>query len=733
MTKRRKSTGKKRRPAGVSPGTWLQVAGVLLMATGLVTLLSLLSLNQGTLTGTWLRLLRSTFGCGVYILPLGIGSLGFWLFLFGFGRPIRVPLETIVGTGLLFLGALGLVHYFASEPQLLAVAGGGGGHLGWWISRTLIAALGDIGAILALLTVIAISLIALFSISIVDAVRHLVALWHTVANWFRSRSTGKYLVPASPEGQSLPERVLSRVEQYGQRPSVTATSTETKRQLPVPQMMESEKEWRLPSLEATLDESVDKELSESAIRSRVRLIEETLASFGVPATVVEVNQGPTVTQFGLRPGYVERRDRSGQNRQVKVKVKRISALANDLALALAASPIRIEAPVPGRSLVGIEVPNTNLSRVGLRGVMESDAFVNLDSKLRIALGQDVAGKPVVADLASMPHLLVAGATGSGKSVCLNSIISCLLLNNTPDDLRIIMIDPKMVELTSFNGIPHLLAPVVVETERAAATLRWITSEMDRRYRHFASAGARSITAYNRMMISQGKEKLPYIVVVVDELADLMMAAPDEIERSVCRIAQLARATGIHLVIATQRPSVDVVTGLIKANFPARISFTVFSQVDSRVILDTGGAEKLLGRGDMLYMASDSSKLRRLQGCFVADAEISRLVDYWKSFHTSAPLPPGASLVQQPLWPEMIAKEKEAASRDDLLDKAIEVVRELDRASISLLQRKLRIGYSRAARLIDTLEAQGLIGPQDLPGRGRQVYKPRPQDDSNHEG
>lgn len=705
----------------------MQVAGVLLMGVALVTLLSLLSLNQGTLTGTWLRLLRSTFGCGAYILPLGIGSLGFWLFLFGFGRPIRVPLETIVGTGLLFLGALALVHYFASEPELLAAIGGGGGHLGWWISRTLIAALGDIGALLALLTVIAISLIALFSISIVDAVRHLVALWQPLAGWVRSRSAGKALVPAPPKDQSLPEGILSRIEH------ATVTSAEAKSQLLVPQMMEGEKEWRLPSLEATLDKSADRELSESAIRSRVRLIEETLASFGVPATVVEVNQGPTVTQFGLRPGYVERTDRSGQNKQVKVKVKRITALANDLALALAASPIRIEAPVPGRSLVGIEVPNTNLSRVGLRSVMESDAFVNLDSKLRIALGQDVAGKPVVADLASMPHLLVAGATGSGKSVCLNSIISCLLLNNTPDDLRIIMIDPKMVELTSFNGIPHLLAPVVVETARAAATLRWITSEMDRRYRHFASAGARSVTAYNRTMISQGKEKLPYIVVVVDELADLMMAAPDEIERSVCRIAQLARATGIHLIIATQRPSVDVVTGQIKANFPARISFTVFSQVDSRVILDTGGAEKLLGRGDLLYMASDSSKLRRLQGCFVADAEISRLVDHWKSFHASAPLPPGASLVQQPLWREMIAKEKEAASRDDLLDKAIETVRELDRASISLLQRKLRIGYSRAARLIDTMEEQGLIGPQDLPGRGRRVLKPRPQDDSNHEG
>jgi len=302
----------------------------------------------------------------------------------------------------------------------------------------------------------------------------------------------------------------------------------------------------------------------------------------------------------------------------------------------------------------------------------------------------------------------------------------LLLNNTPDDLRLVMVDPKMVELTNFNGIPHLLVPVVIEIERVVATLKWVTNEMDRRYKLFSKAGARNIDMYNQMRVSRGEDKLPYIVVLIDELADLMMVAPEEIERSICRIAQLARATGIHLVIATQRPSVDVVTGLIKANFPARISFAVTSQVDSRVVLDTGGAEKLLGRGDMLYMASDSSKLVRLQGCFISDTELQRLVDYWRGFRTSASLPPGASLVQQPLWGEMLAKEKEAASKDDLLDRAIEIVREQNRASISLLQRRLRIGYSRAARLIDTMEELGIIGPEEGAGRGRQVYKTSPE-------
>jgi S-DNA-T family DNA segregation ATPase FtsK/SpoIIIE len=371
-------------------------------------------------------------------------------------------------------------------------------------------------------------------------------------------------------------------------------------------------------------------------------------------------------------------------------------------------------------MVGIEVPNASTSLVSLRSVMDSDAFRGIDSRLRIALGQDVAGQPVAADLDQMPHLLIAGATGSGKSVCINAITACLLLNNTPDELRLVMVDPKMVELTNFNGIPHLLVPVVVELERVVATLKWVTSEMDRRYRVFSKAGARNVEVYNQMQ-ADGSPRLPYIVVLIDELADLMMVAPDEVERSICRIAQLARATGIHLVIATQRPSVDVVTGLIKANFPARISFAVTSQVDSRVILDTTGAEKLLGRGDMLYMASDSSKLTRMQGCYISDEELQKLVHYWRGFRSSAPLPPGAALTQQPLWEEMMAKEKESAGQDDLLGKAIELVREQERASVSLLQRKLRIGYSRAARLIDTMEARGIIGPDEGPGRGRQVY------------
>jgi S-DNA-T family DNA segregation ATPase FtsK/SpoIIIE len=734
---------------------WMEIAGILMMGAAVVTVLSLMSWSRGMLTNNWLRLLRQAFGWGAYVLPIGLGAVGLWLFLLGFGRLVSVSLETVAGTLFLFLGSLGLLHFVSTEPQALAQAGGGGGHLGWLISRTLIGALGDLGALLVLLTVLAVGMIALFSISVVDVARRSAALWRRLVEWRRSRSEG--IEPAAPPradgaappptDDSLAALLMARVQDASTRrrpaakplvpgqgplvPRVVGGATSVPTLVPASgpgqtsQGTAQAREWRLPACDEILEKGVDQELSQAEIRARVRIIEETLANFGVPAKVVEVNQGPTVTQFGVEPGFVERKDALGKTRRVKVKVNRISTLSNDLSLALAASPIRIEAPVPGRAIVGIEVPNVSTSLVSLRSVVDSDPFRKLDSKLRIALGQDVAGQPVAADLAQMPHLLIAGATGSGKSVCINAITACLLLNNTPADLRLIMVDPKMVELATFNGIPHLLVPVVIEVERVVATLKWVTHEMDRRYRVFSKLGARNIDVYNHIMTGQGQESLPCIVVLIDELADLMMVAPDDVERSICRIAQLARATGIHLVIATQRPSVDVVTGLIKANFPARISFAVTSQVDSRVILDTGGAEKLLGRGDMLYMASDSSKMLRLQGCFISDAELSKLVSYWRGFSANAPLPPGTALVQQPLWQEVIAKEREAAGRDDLLDRAMEVVHKDRRASISLLQRKLRIGYSRAARLIDTLEEKGIVGPEEGAGRGRQVYDETP--------
>ena len=421
--------------------------------------------------------------------------------------------------------------------------------------------------------------------------------------------------------------------------------------------------WRLPPVNE-LKPNVEVQFSDKDNQDRGRRIEEALASYGVEAKVVEINAGPTVTQFGLEPGWdrkfkeVKEKDKDGnvsiredEISRTRVKVDRITSLANDLALALSAPSIRIEAPVPGKAIVGIEVPNTNTTNVTLRGVIETNAFqkVQAKAKLAIALGKGAGGETVAADLAKMPHLLIAGATGSGKTVCLNTIICCLLLTNTPHDVRFIMIDPKRVELTTFKGIPHLAMPVIVEPDKAVQALRGLSLEMKRRYEVLAAANKRNIESYNEKR--QGKEKMPYLVLVIDELADLMMTGGDEVEQILCRLAQLSRAVGIHLVVATQRPSVDVVTGLIKANFPTRISFAVTSQVDSRTILDMVGAEKLLGRGDMLYMPTDASKPKRLQGCYVSDEEVERLVYLWGGQKTDEVLTAPSVRRQHPLREE----------------------------------------------------------------------------------
>ena len=498
--------------------------------------------------------------------------------------------------------------------------------------------------------------------------------------------------------------------------------------------------------------------SDDRIRKQGRLIQETLSLFGVPADFEGAYKGPSVTQYLIKPGYLERTVR-GETKRVKVKVSKIAGLSTDLALALAAPSVRIEAPIPGTNYVGVEVPNHESNSVGLKELMQSDTFQQMNGKLPIAMGEDVKGQPIVSDLARMPHLLIAGATGSGKSVCINSIITCLLLTHTPDTLRFLMIDPKMVELSIYNGVPHLLSPVVTELEKAAGVLFWAVKEMERRYQLCSKVNARDIERYNEYLRKRNERTLPYIVVVIDEMADLMMAAPEEVEKRICRLAQMSRAVGIHLIIATQRPSVDVITGLIKANFPARVAFAVSSQVDSRVILDIPGAERLLGRGDMLFMAADASKLERLQGANVVDDEINRVVRYWKGIrsiedspHESTasaqsytepsappaiesggseqvpampatglpPLPPQQdALAQSGLFTE-IEELRAVDSRDDLYDDAVRVVQETGRGSVSLLQRKLRIGYNRSSRIVDQLEQAGILGP-DLGGSlGRKV-------------
>jgi S-DNA-T family DNA segregation ATPase FtsK/SpoIIIE len=470
--------------------------------------------------------------------------------------------------------------------------------------------------------------------------------------------------------------------------------------------------WSLPPVDI-LDTSPEVQFSEEDNLQRAKLIEDTLASYGVDAKVVQINAGPTVTQFGVEPGWdvryrdIKEKDRDGNTQvrreevsKTRVKVERINSLSNDLALALAAPTIRIEAPVPGKSFIGVEVPNTTSDMVSLRGVLETSAFQKLVSKTKmaLALGKGAGGQAIAADLTKMPHLLVAGSTGSGKTVCLNTIICCLMMHNTPNEVRFILIDPKRVELTQYNSIPHLATPVIVDTVKALSALRWLCQEMEQRYQKLAAAGARHIEGYNKDR--RGSDKLPYLVLVIDELAHLMMEGFNEVETNLCRLAQLARATGIHLVVATQRPSVDVVTGLIKANFPTRISFAVTSQVDSRTILDGAGAEKLLGRGDMLFMPTEADKPKRLQGCFLSDTEIERLVYFWGSQQKEEP----DKLKMETLIATTPSGTIGGYPRDPLLEQAKELARQYKDVSTSFLQRKLHIGYPRAARLKDQLDA-----------------------------
>lgn len=456
---------------------------------------------------------------------------------------------------------------------------------------------------------------------------------------------------------------------------------------------ESLKLWEYPPLDLLSDAPIG-QADRGDPGHYANVIENTLNSFGITAKVAEVNNGPAVTQYALEIAQ-------------GTKIAKITSLQNDLALALAAPNglIRIEAPIPGRSLVGIEIPNRTPEFVPIRRIMESEIMQNAKSKLTVALGLDVSGRAVVADIGKMPHVLVAGATGSGKSICINAFITSLLFRNSPSELKFIMIDPKRVELTLYNGIPHLLTPVIVDLEKILSALKWALSEMDRRYKLFSANGVRNIDSYNEL---SGFQALPYIVILIDELAEIMLFAPVEVEDAICRIAQLARATGIHLVVSTQRPSVDVITGLIKANISCRIAFNVTSMVDSRVIIDTPGAEKLLGKGDMLYIPPDQSKPSRIQGAFVSEKEANDLVSFLKS--KGGPVQYTEEVTAMPILTK--SGGSAAGNGDPLTDQAIHLVCQFDKASASLLQRKLSVGYARAARILDQLQEMGIVGPAE---------------------
>jgi S-DNA-T family DNA segregation ATPase FtsK/SpoIIIE len=631
------------------------------------------------------------FGLGLVLIAIAVGLL-VWLVM---GR--HFPLLTrrwnwFVGVAILAIAIWGALSFFTAGSGVLSQA-----TLGGKIGQSIAGAPGVVGVLrvmgLVLLGVIfmiprkvwhAIVVIGLYCRRVFRSIRAQVRKPRAIITPGASAETA----PVEPGHIEIPEvKQTGRVEQVirEHEPIITPGG------------------WQLPPIEI-LDKPVEVVLSPEDVNRRAQLIEEALASYGVEAKVVQTNIGPTVTQFGVEPGWDRKYKDEREVSRTRVRVERITSLANDLALALAASSIRVEAPVPGKSMVGIEVPNTVFGVVSLRNVIETAAFQKMKakSKLAVALGKGAGGEAVVADLAKMPHLLIAGATGSGKTVCLNSIICCLLLHDSPDDVRFIMIDPKRVELVVFNAIPNLVAPVIVDTDIALKGLRWLNQEMDRRYRQFAQAGVRNIEGYNKDRSPE--EALPYLIVIIDELADLMMAAFDEVERGLCRLAQLARATGIHLVVATQRPSVDVITGLIKANFPTRISFALTSQVDSRTILDMVGAEKLLGSGDMLYMPTEASKPKRLQGTFVSDSEIERLVYFWGNQRRS-----GTSLINFGEMGQLPSPgEKAAMYEDSLLEEARQMAKEYEHISVSFLQRRLRIGYPRAARLMDMLQQEGSV-------------------------
>ncbi|MGA2112302.1 MAG: DNA translocase FtsK 4TM domain-containing protein [Anaerolineales bacterium] len=739
--------------------------GFVLCVLGAFSLVGLFLAGANSFTHSVSFLLLQGFGWPGFLLPLAFMALGAWFILRQFRRSLGpLTADRVAGVALLYLDLCLSLQFFAhpgSWAESLAVAqqGHGGGLVGAALLQVLLGSVDWLGTLLVMLAVFLAGLLLTLRIplpALVWGAYHLGEAGIRVVRRARKAPTAatrpglEVTGPAPrPAAGSPPGEVAAGQTALG----ILLSGTPGAEAVPKisPELGGGEPEtpprdergpelppWTLPEAGQLLNPGMEAVLSDEFDRQRSRNIEETLASFGAPARVVEVNRGPTITQFGVEPDFVEARG----GKRTRVKVSKISALADDLALALAAASIRIQAPVPGKGFVGIEVPNTEISLVGLRDVVESEAFQRMKAPLRFALGQDVSGHAVVADLAAMPHLLIAGTTGSGKSVCVNSIVTCFLLHNTPDDLRLLMVDPKRVELTHYNGIPHLLAPVVVDLDRVVGALQWITREMDERYHRFAQAGARNLDDFNRKAEASNAKKVPAWVVVIDELADLMLMAPDETERIITRLAQLSRATGIHLMIATQRPSVDVLTGLIKANFSARISFAVASSVDSRVILDQPGAERLLGRGDMLFQAPDAAAPVRLQGAYVSEIELLRVVQFWHQAGLArraaqaqaeprgvpGPSPQGPEpaawegsssgppLAQAPLWEEPAS----ASGEDELLEEAIRAVRQWRKASTTRLQRNFRIGYTRAARLMDALEEKGIIGPPQSGAQPREV-------------
>ncbi|MHB8113704.1 MAG: DNA translocase FtsK [Bellilinea sp.] len=669
------------------------VLGVFLLALSALTALALLNLSQGTFISPWGAFLKHWTGAGSYAIIILTAFLGIAALRHQPERASRLDLGRVLALEFMTFFIMALLALFGGLSLERAEAGQDGGIIGWGLARM----------VSFLLPLPWSSLLLLI----------LLAWLGLVTSGLSRRLLQKAESWISQEPVEEPYVELAAVHPVS--PVVVPAATPVGG-IPL-NVVDGPRVTELPPL-SLLAQDEKNGLDEDRILAVATKIEKTLAEFGVPSRVIGYRVGPTVTQFAVEPGFVERAGPDGQPQKQKVRVSQISGLSKDLALSLAAERLRIEAPVPGHSYVGIEVPNTSTALVRLRTIIEAQEFKNLNSPLALALGRDVSGQPVVADLTRMPHLLVAGTTGSGKSVCLASIITCLVMNNSPETLRLAVLDPKMVELMRFNGLPHIMGKVETQLERMLAVLKWALAEMDQRYRLLESARARDLDSFNRKQERRKQVTLPRIVVLVDELADLMMSAPDQTEHAVVRLAQMARAVGIHLVVATQRPSTDVVTGLIKANFPSRIAFSVASSIDSRVILDVNGAESLLGRGDMLFLNPEVGTPQRAQGVLLKDQEIDSVIEYWKGKQAAKP-------AEAPPWEGMVRDESEGG--DDLVQMAVDLVTKAQRASASLLQRRLRIGFPRAARLLDQLEEMGIVGPPQGGGKDREVLVDPPEE------
>lgn len=689
--------GRKRKggePTGLSPEAKRQIAAVVLAVLAVLLLFACVNFGGALVTGMF-EVLRMGVGVAAYILPVIFGVLAWMLFV-----PDKYEVR-----GLTYVGYVGLVASLAgllhvgidpSVAQLQAQDGNGGGYVGYGIAQVMSPVLNVAASSIVLVAAIVIFLILATNVN-------LKSLFEAIGAMFtREGSEG--------DKAEAPELATLKVNDNSGAPAITALPMRgelnvggIKRPAAPAESAPKEaltanadEEWTPPSLD--LLQTTGSKADAGDVKANAATIQQTLESFGINVQMAEVNVGPTVTQYTFTP-------------PAGVKLNKITGLDTNLALSLAAHPIRIEAPIPGKSAVGVEIPNKAIAMVRLRGVLEAPEWKSQKEPLTFALGRDVSGIPMFTDLAKMPHVLIAGATGSGKSGMINSLLTSLLYRNSPSDVKLILVDPKRVELGLYNDIPHLLTPVIVEPEKCISALKWAVAEMERRYKLLAEVGNRNIIEYNK---AHKGEAMPYIVIIIDEMADLMVLAAADVESLIVRLAQMARAVGIHLVLATQRPSVDVITGIIKANIPARLAFSVASQVDSRTILDQMGAEKLLGKGDMLFMSPEFMKPRRIQGAWVDEKEVKAVTDYLR-------------MARAPQYNDEVLAQKVTIGGktvgggaggdageidDDMFEEAAEAVFRAGKASASMLQRRLRIGYARAARLLDILEEQGVIGPAD---------------------